>query len=256
MNQDLIIRDKNGLTEFLESYEKNIMSVIGDGVQFGRIMSLAVMALKATPALGNCTKDSFLKSLIESLIIGIEPNTPLDQAYLIPFKGKVTLQLGYKGLIRLAYNSGRIDSLYPVNVFEGDDFQVTRGTSPEILHTENYDCERSDKTFKFSYACVRMKDSTVPIFDVMTKKEVDLIRAKAQTQKIWTPHYLEMAKKSVIKRITKIIPQSSESIYLAQAVQLDNQAETGKDQTFMADTDELCELCGTYHRKGDECPLP
>ena len=256
MNKDVIIGTKENLVSLLETYEKNIMSAIGNDVKFGRILSIAVMVLKSNPALAQCTKDSFLRSLIECLMIGLEPNTPLNHAYLIPYGGKVTLQVGYKGLIKLAYNSGRIDSLYAVNVFEGDDFQAMRGTSPEILHTENYDDERSEKTFKLSYSCVRMLGSSVPIFDIMTKKEIDLIRATAKTQEIWMPHYLEMAKKTTIKRVVKVVPTSNKSINLAQAIQLDNQAETGKEQSFMSEIEPMCEVCGNFHRKDEECPLP
>lgn len=52
---------------------------------------------------------SFLAALMNAAQLGLEPNTPLGQAYLIPYKNKSVLecqfQIGYKGLIDLAYRN-------------------------------------------------------------------------------------------------------------------------------------------------------
>lgn len=59
--------------------------------------------------------------------LGVEPNTPLGQAYLIPYRNHGQLecqfQLGYKGLIDLAYRSGEITSISAHEVCENDDFE-------------------------------------------------------------------------------------------------------------------------------------
>ena len=67
-----------------------------------RFTRIALSALNNTPQLQACTPMSFLAALLNSAQLGLEPNTPLGQAYLIPYKnhGKLEcqFQIGYKGL--------------------------------------------------------------------------------------------------------------------------------------------------------------
>ena len=72
-----------------------------------RFTRIALSALNNTPTLQQCTPISFLAALMNAAQLGLEPNTPLGQAYLIPYKNKGKLecqfQIGYKGMIDLAY---------------------------------------------------------------------------------------------------------------------------------------------------------
>lgn len=69
-----------------------------------RFTRMALSALNTTPKLNECTPMSFLAALMNAAQLGLEPNTPLGQAFLIPYnnKGKMEcqFQLGYKGLMK------------------------------------------------------------------------------------------------------------------------------------------------------------
>lgn len=64
---------------------------------------MTMSALSAAPKLKECTPMSFLSAMMNAAQLGLEPNTPLGQAYLILFKNKgvfeCQFQIGYKGLI-------------------------------------------------------------------------------------------------------------------------------------------------------------
>ena len=70
--------------------------------------------------------------------LGVEPNTPLGQAYLIPYRNHGQLecqfQLGYKGLIDLAYRSGEITSISAHEVCENDDFEYELSLDEKLKH--------------------------------------------------------------------------------------------------------------------------
>ena len=74
-----------------------------------RFTRIAVSALSTTPKLQDCHPMTFIGAMMTAAQLGLEPNTPLGQAYLIPFwNGKskrmeCQFQLGYKGMIDLAY---------------------------------------------------------------------------------------------------------------------------------------------------------
>ena len=72
-------------------------------------------ALSKDPKLQECTPQSFLGAMMQAAQLGVEPNTPLGQAYLIPYRNtgqmECQFQIGYRGLIDLAYRSGEITSI-------------------------------------------------------------------------------------------------------------------------------------------------
>ena len=92
-----------------------------------RFTRIALSALNNTPALQQCTPMSFIAALLNAAQLGLEPNTPLGHAYLIPYKNKGVLecqfQIGYKGLIDLSYRSGQVKSIQAQAVYQNDDFE-------------------------------------------------------------------------------------------------------------------------------------
>ena len=81
---------------------------------------------------------SFLAALMNAAQLGLEPNTPLGQAYLIPYKNKGVLecqfQIGYKGLIDLAYRNGQMQTIQAQAVYENDEFSYEYGLEPKLFH--------------------------------------------------------------------------------------------------------------------------
>ena len=75
---------------------------------------------------------SFIAALMNAAQLGLEPNTPLGQAYLIPYKNKGILecqfQIGYKGMIDLAYRTGQVQMIQAQIVREHDFFEYQYGS--------------------------------------------------------------------------------------------------------------------------------
>lgn len=87
-----------------------------------RFTRMVLTALSSTPKLQTCTPQSFLGAMMQAAQLGVEPNTPLGQAYLIPYGNVCQFQLGYKGLMDLAYRSGEVSSIQAHEVHENDTF--------------------------------------------------------------------------------------------------------------------------------------
>ena len=70
-----------------------------------RMSRIALTALSKNADLAQSTPESFLGALLTSAQLGLECNTPLGQAYLIPYRNKGVMetqfQVGYQGLIDL-----------------------------------------------------------------------------------------------------------------------------------------------------------
>ena len=103
-----------------------------------RFQRVALTAFNSNPKLQTCDPMTFIAAMMQSAQLGLEPNTPLGLAYLIPYKvkgiDKVQFQIGYKGLLELAHRSGKIKTLYAHEVRANDEFDIDYGLEQKLTH--------------------------------------------------------------------------------------------------------------------------
>lgn len=176
-----------------------------------RFTRMALSAINNTPKLAECTPMSFIAALMNAAQLGLEPNTPLGQAYLIPYKNKGVLecqfQIGYKGYIDLAYRSEQVQTIQAQAVRERDYFEYELGLNPRIVHRPAMS-DRGDITF--FYGIFRTVNGGY-CFDVMSRPEMDLFAATYSKSyhseySPWTSSYEDMGKKTVLKKALKYAP--------------------------------------------------
>lgn len=224
-------------------WKPTLEAILPKHLNADRIIKMAVSAYMRSDDLQKCTVTSVIKAVIQAAELGLEVGSLLGESYLLPFNTTVkvrdgnvfkdqkvtiaTLVPGYKGLLKLARQSGEVSSISAYVVDEADAFQVTLGLNPDIQHTPNYD--KRTGTLKAVYCVVRFKDGGLH-FDVMTKGEVDAIRARSKSggNGPWVTDFSAMAVKTVIKRTLKMVPLSPEKAQVAMAIAADNAAETGE----------------------------
>ena len=101
---------KPALQHYIKQMEKEVKKALPSVMTPERFTRIVLSALSTNPKLAETTPQSFLGAMMTAAQLGVEPNTPLGQAYLIPYRNKGVMecqfQLGYKGLIDLAYRSG------------------------------------------------------------------------------------------------------------------------------------------------------
>lgn len=106
-----------------------------------RMMRVVANAIRTTPKLGQCDPMSFLGALMHCASMGLEPNTPLGHAYLIPFENKrkgiteVQVVVGYKGFIDLARRSGQLATIHGDIVYDDDEvWSHEYGSNQHLRH--------------------------------------------------------------------------------------------------------------------------
>lgn len=206
-------KDIQGLIKIMAPEIKKALPSVITPERFTRMV---LSALSKTPQLGACTPASFLGAMMTAAQLGVEPNTPLGQAYLIPFKNhgqdEVQFQLGYKGMLDLAYRSGQVSTIQVHTVHEHDKFEYALGLEPKLEHVPAK-ADRGESTHY--YAVVRMKDGGY-CFAVMSKEDV-IEHAKKYSKAYagyspWKTAFDEMAKKTVLKRALKYAPMKSDFV--------------------------------------------
>lgn len=189
-----------------------------------RFTRMVLSAISTTPQLAECTHESFLGAMMTAAQLGLEPNTPLEQCFLIPrrIKGemKCVFEMGYQGLLDLAYRSGLISVVQAHEVCEGDEFDFSYGLDPKLYHKPAL-TGRGDP-----YAYFAMFKTTDGGYGFEVSSREDIVRhARKYSDSFnseyspWKTAFDQMAKKTVLKQALRYAPKKSD---FARGIEADN----------------------------------
>ena len=199
-----------------DQFKKQLALAVPKHLNADRMARIAATEVRKNKALLNTEPTSFLGSVMQAAQLGLEPGSALGQAYLVPYGNQCQLIIGYKGMIDLARRSGQVLSLNAYAVREGDDFNFQLGLKPDIHHVPSLEADRIKKPITYVYAVATLKGGGYQ-FEVMSRAEVEAVRAKAKSKNIWNTYFEEMAKKTVIRRLFKYLPVSIEALEITNA---------------------------------------
>ena len=205
------------LQDYVKKMEGEIAKALPSVITPDRFTRMVMTAISASPELAKCTPKSFLGAMMNAAQLGLEPNTPLGQAYILPYSNKGTMeaefQLGYKGMIDLAYRSGEVEVIQCHVVYKNDKFDCCYGLEPKLAHVPA-DGDRGEPIKV--YAMFKTKDGGFG-FEVMSMDDVK--KHAAQYSKSynsnyspWKKNFEEMAKKTVLKKALKYAPLKSDFV--------------------------------------------
>lgn len=233
------MKPKEQIAYLLKSRQAEIGKMLPKHLNAERLLKVAQIAATTTPALAKCDVPSLIGAIGQCAQMGLEPNTVLGHAYLVPFNTKrkdadgnerwvnsVQVIIGYKGLIDLARRSGQIVSIAAHEVCENDQFELVYGLDEKLNHTPAMG-ERGE--IVGFYAVAKLKDGG-HCFEFMSLYQIREIMAATQSKGKygpWKDHFTEMGRKTVIRRLAKYLPLSIE---FQTAAALDGMAEAGRDQ--------------------------
>lgn len=208
------------IADLIKTLEPEIRKALPSVISTERFTRMALSALNNNPQLMECTQMSFLAALMNAAQLGLEPNTPLGQAYLIPYKNKGKLecqfQLGFKGMIDLIYRNENVQTIQAHCVHENDVFVYSYGLNPKLEHIPSAD-EKGDRGAVVQvYAMYKLGNGGYG-FEVMTKTDIDRHAEKYSKSfgsdfSPWRTDYESMAKKTVIKKLLKYAPLKTDVI--------------------------------------------
>lgn len=193
------------MDDYIKVYEKEIAKSLPPSVSAESFAAGYAAVLAKAPALAACSPWSLIGALLTAARLGLEPNTPLGQAYILPDGKECRFHLGYRGLLALAHRSGQLLSLEAHTVHENDEFEYEFGLEPKLRHRP----AMGDRGLMTAvYACYRLTAGGFG-FEVMSKADIDRHREKFAApgdSGLWDRAYEEMCKKTVVKRLLKYAP--------------------------------------------------
>lgn len=219
----------NNIKSLIEMSKAKFAEVMPRHLTAERLVRVAIAAITRTPKLLECSPASLLQSVMQAAELGLEPGSALGEAYLVPFYDNKSKQMlaqlipGYRGLIALARRSGQIEDIEAHVVREGDVFRMSKGINQVLEHEPALDAG-DPAPLCLVYAMAWLKGSSRPHIEVMTKAEIDKVKAKSKAKDFgpWVDHYDEMARKTVVRRLVKYLPMSVEMARASEVEQGDD----------------------------------
>ena len=192
----------DGMLYFPENYSignalKSAMSKILTSDQCDKLMA--------------CTAESKKQALTEYVIQGLDASK--NQAYFIPYGSKMVMMRSYFGDVAVAKSTGIIQDVYAIVIYEGD--EIVTGFDEygrDTLISHNTKFENRDKPIKGAYA-VAVGTNGYKAYCFMTINEIRTSweMSKVKGGKFQTQFQQEAAKRTVIRRLVKMLFNTSEN---------------------------------------------
>ena len=136
--QKAIVTKKPELRAIMRSEQivSRFEEITGKGNAGGYISSVLI-AVAQNQDLMNCSPNSIIGSALRAATLELSVDPSIGQAYLVPFKDKATLIVGYKGLYHMAVRTGKYRYLNLVPIYEDDNLTEDRSTGVITLQVGN-----------------------------------------------------------------------------------------------------------------------
>ena len=192
-----------------------------------RFVRIVLTAVNSTPALQSADRRSLFEAAMKCAADGLVPDGR-DAAFVI-YGAKVVYMPMVWGIVKKVRNSGELAEITSHVVHANDDFVYEFGDSEGIGHKPKF----SDRGAPIgAYAIAKTKDGAI-YREYMTAEEINAVKeiSKAKNSGPWAgPFYLEMWRKTVIRRLAKRLPMSTDL------------------EDFMRRDDDMYDLEKTRHR--------
>lgn len=155
-------------------------------------------------------RGSLISAVKNISAIGISLNPAKKQAYLVPRKNNVCLEISYMGLIDLALQSGSIKWAQADVVYSSEIFEITSVDKPPFHKRIPFAMDKGEIVGAYVIAKTIENDY---LTDTMTIAEINGIKNRSELAKSgkyspWQTDFNEMAKKTVVKRAYKYWPKN------------------------------------------------
>lgn len=168
-------------------------------------ISALINICNGNPKLQECDPRSITAAAGLAAITDLSISPTLGQAYIVPFKGKATFQVGWKGLVQLAHRTGKYTALNAGKVCEGEITGINPVTGEAILGEKT-----SDEVVGY-VAFMRLNNGFEKTL-YMTKAELEehalkysqsyaFDKRSGKKSSPWSTNFDAMASKTVLKRL-------------------------------------------------------
>lgn len=229
----------------LRKYEGDLKALLTiHNIPPDKFITLTLNAVKRTPKLLECDPKTLFGSIMVAAELGLEPNTTMGYAHILPYKRKykegsvwkevleAQFQIGYPGWLEIMYRNPKIESIDSGVIYENEEWSFDKGKREPFSHKPLPPSMRG-KNWVAVFGIAWLKESSKPKVIVLYKEEIDKIKALSQgassdyspwSEKSDKDPFLWMPRKTAIKQLVKELPKTKE---VEKVYHIDNAVETG-----------------------------
>jgi recombination protein RecT len=208
----------------LQRMAKEFESVLPPQIPAERFVRTAITAVQQNPELLRTER----RSLMGACMKAAQDALLLDgrEAALVIYKNKAQYMPMVAGILKKVRQSGQISTIAAHVVYERDDFDYQLGDEERIFHKPNI---LQDRGKPVAVYCIARTVDGGAFREVMSTAQVEKIRARAPggQKGPWVTDWDEMARKTVVRRLSKYLPSSTD---IDQVLQRDIEADGGPVQ--------------------------
>jgi len=201
------------LREYLEldAVRKEFQSALPEHLPYSKFKRSVMTAVQLKVDLLKCPKQSLMGECMKAASDGLLPDNR-EATINVYYSKKASSHIAsyipmYQGILKKIRNSGELKSIKAEVVFENDHFQEWTDENGSHFRHEPVRKDRGD--IILTYAQAITKDGGV-YFEVMDEEDMIEIKNCAKSQNIWKQWGKEMRKKSAIRRLSKMLPMSTD----------------------------------------------
>lgn len=215
--------DPSAIELTLEKMQEKIEACLPGRMSMARMKQIILTAITKNPNLEKCTPVTLFTAIMQAAQLGLEVNTVLGEAFLIPYPSKgrydCEFQLGYHGILKLAWQSRIYQYITAHTVHESDELVYEYGTNQFLKHKVKRGLSRADRGKVTEYYAVWRGTNGGCGFVVWTARDVfehakkfskswDDGKKQFRYGSAWLTNYDSQALKTVLINLLKYAPKS------------------------------------------------
>lgn len=199
-NNELQVRPMDGLKKLFdkESVSSQFKNALKDKSEM--FMASVIDVFGSDNMLQKCSPASVIQESLKAALLNLPINKSLGFAYIVPFKGKAQMQIGYKGLIQLSLRTGQYQNINAGVVYEGQLLSQNHLTGEIKLSSER----KSDKVVGY-FAYFRLingfERSEYWSYEEVHEHAKKYSKSYGSSYSPWKTAEHKMGKKTVIKSL-------------------------------------------------------
>lgn len=200
------------ILDLIDRNEPELAKLLGPSLSVDAFRTAAMTYLRLSPKLWECNPYSVVGGLRLGAQLGLALG-PLGHFYLAPHAGEAVFILGYKGMIELAYRSGKVKRVQAAVVRDGDHFDFRLGTRAQLDHVPTG--PPGEREWVAVYAVAELTNGGKP-FEVLYPEDVEARRMRSalgkRNQGPWKDDAEAMWRKSAVRQLQRWLPQTPEMV--------------------------------------------
>lgn len=205
-------RVQTGPGALVKKYQGDIAMVLPPHVKPDQFVRLAQSVLRRDPKLAQVAErniGSFMSAILKCAKYGLEPG---ETFHLVVYGNEIVGITDWTGEIEMIYRAGAVSSVKAEVVYRNDEFRYEPGAMEVPEHRPDWFGDRGEMVGVYAYAV--MKDGSTSRVVMMSKRDVEKVKAVSKTAKSssspWTKWPDRMWRKTAIHQLAKWVPSSAE----------------------------------------------